>query len=209
VREARGSEPDDEEGWWLASDGRWYPPESFPGRHPKAASRRSAFRTAWTVVFVVLVMVSSAVVVGGVAYVRHYDGQVKKVRAASKALTPPAHWTDLGRFEDSDSGPFCVISCPRMTVTIVYRDGATSGEACDTIRAQIERDIGPTRPDAGTFCGWRARIPGAGSGASVWAGTLSAEELRRSQPTTFPWLPPISASDDATYVAVYVSAGPT
>lgn len=164
---------------------------------------------AWKVAFVVLVVLALCLVVGGVAYVHHYNENVKTVRAASKDLTPPPHWTYLGRFEDSDSGPFCVVSCPRMSVTIFYRDGANAGEACETIRAQVERDIGPTHPDAGTFCGWRARIPGAGSAASVWAGTLPAEELRRSQPSEFPWLHPISANDDATYVAVYVSAGPT
>jgi hypothetical protein len=29
-------------GWWLASDGRWYPPETHPGHEPEPKARRGS-----------------------------------------------------------------------------------------------------------------------------------------------------------------------
>lgn len=46
VRESLDSEPA-EPGWWIASDGRWYPPESAPNWHPNSGRSRLSVVLAW------------------------------------------------------------------------------------------------------------------------------------------------------------------
>src|SRR5258708_6198097 len=198
-----------EPGWWLASDGRWYPPEASPGHADgRSRPRRGRLAKAWKVTLVVVAVLGVTVLIGGVVYVGRHHDQMTRVRRVSQALTTPASWTFTGRYEDPDSGPFCMISCPRLTITIIFRDGSSAAAACETIRAQIERQVAPTHADPSASCGWRASVPGAGSRASVSAGTMSATELLPS-PRPFPWLHSVSPSDQATHAAPHFSGVPT
>ena len=128
--------------------------------------------------------------------------------AASERLTTPPTWTNMGEFEEPGSSRMCIVSCPHAAVTLMFRAGGQPGSACETIREQVDEHIAPTHADPYAPCGWRAPVPGAGSSATVTAATVSAAELRDA-PTIYPGLAPISPTDDATYVTVFFSGGPT
>jgi len=62
-------------GWWLASDGKWYPPESHPappqpppsqgyGAQPVAGRQKSKARRVWSVVGIAVLVVLALVIAG-------------------------------------------------------------------------------------------------------------------------------------------------
>ncbi len=60
------------EGWWLASDGKWYPPESHPSRagagdHAAPPAEYAGFwrRLAAVIIDSIIVSIAGAIVVGG------------------------------------------------------------------------------------------------------------------------------------------------
>jgi hypothetical protein len=168
---------------------------------PQRRPRRYLLFGAGLVVLVVLVVL--IVVVFG----QRDDSQLPKLRLASEKLTAPSGWTYMGRSEEPGSGRMCFVSCPHAAVTLLFRVGDAPGSACATIRAEVERQVGPTRADPSAACGWSAPIPGAGASSFISASTISAAELR-SAPTLFPGLAPLSPTDSATYLTVRLSGGP-
>jgi hypothetical protein len=118
--------------------------------------------------------------VAGVSYAAyrhaHEDDRVKR---ASDRLSTPAGWKLVGVTKESGSPFLCIVSCPHPRITRVYRTDAPPREACDVIKAQVERRIAPPRRqtwDSG--CGWRARLEDVGSRADVGAFTETAAGLR-------------------------------
>lgn len=66
-------------GWWLASNGRWYPPQ------PAVAVATKSTRGIWIAVAVVVVVLVAAVGIGGYLVVRVPSGD----RAAPELNCPP------------------------------------------------------------------------------------------------------------------------
>lgn len=110
-------------GWWIASDGRWYPPEAHPGyRHPSPAapvSGRSNPYIKWAIGIgigfgiALLALLAIAVVAG--------------VRLASDAFVPDAP-RDMRRTPAPDVRPL-----PAATLT-VHSDG------CGVIRSDLAEE---------------------------------------------------------------------
>ena len=177
VWESRDSQPS-EPGWWLASDGRWYPPDAWPGVPAHRPRRRAWVGAAWVGGGLVLVLIAIAIVViGG----RSDYSQLPKLRRASERLTVPSTWTLVQRNEEPGSGWLCTISCPHAEVDLDFRvHGEPShSSVCATLRAIVDRDIAPTQATHYADCGWSAPVPEAGSRAIVTAGAAPACDASR------------------------------
>ena len=168
IEQPRDSQPN-EPGWWFASDGRWYPPEAWPGTRAHRPRRGVWVTAAWVGAGFVLILIAIAIVV---VLGRRDNSQLPKLRRASEQLTVPATWTMTARVEEPGSSRLCIISCPHASITLDFRVLDEPGSACATLRAIVDRDIAPTQEDPYSGCGWRAPVPGAGSSAAVWAGAF-------------------------------------
>jgi hypothetical protein len=206
VRAGSDSKPD-EPGWWFASDGRWYPPEAVPATgYPSASPRNRPYvRRAWVIAIVTLVAVVGVIGGGLAIYAHRYNARLDKFRHAAARVTAPPGWTAVATAEDPDTGPWCIVSCPRLEIWMLFRTTTTAESACAEVRREIETKIGPTVPDGLPGCGWTGHVPGADGRAKVWATSWSAAQMRED-PQFRGDIPP---DDTANFVVVTFLAGPT
>jgi hypothetical protein len=192
VRESGDSQPS-EPGWWLATDGRWYPPDARPGVPAHRPRHRAWILAAcagggFALVLLAIVIVIAVLVIGS----RPDYRQLPRLRRASEQLAVPSTWTLVQRDEEPGAGWLCPMSCPKAEVDLMFKvPGGTEGarpadpaaarsSVCATLRASVDRDIAPTRPDPYTGCRWWAPLPQVGSRASVWAGADAPCDARGS-----------------------------
>jgi hypothetical protein len=172
VWESRESQPR-EPGWWLASDGRWYPPDAWPGVPAHRPRRRTSVVAAWVGAGLALVLIAIAIVVTGT---RSDYSQLPKLRRASEQLTLPSTWTLVQRDEEPGAGWLCPMSCPKAEIELTFkvRGESSHSSVCATLRAAVDRNIAPTQAYRYADCGWIAPLPQAGSRAFVTAGAQPA-----------------------------------
>jgi hypothetical protein len=161
----------------------------------------------WLIVGVGIIGVLGMAAVSYAAYRHAHEGD--RVQRASDRLSTPAGWKLVDVQKESGSPFLCIVSCPHAEVTKVYRTDAEPLEACAVIKAQVTREIARPRPgDAlGGFCGWRAPLEAVGPKAGVAASADTAAYVRQL-PSHF-WPGGSAPKDDATYVYVTFSGGPT
>jgi len=176
VRESRDSQPS-ESGRRLASDGRWYPPDAWPGV-PAHRSRRTSVVAAWVGLGLPLVVIAIAIVVTGT---RSDYSQLPKLRRASEQLTLPSTWTMVQRDEEPGAGWLCPMSCRKAEIDLVFkvRGESSHSSVCATLRAIVDRDIAPTQAYRYADCGWWAPVAETGSRAMVTAGEEPACDASR------------------------------
>jgi len=177
VWESRASQPS-EPGWWLASDGRWYPADAWPVVPARRPRRRIGVVAAWVGGGLALVLIVVAVVVTGT---RSDYSQLPKLRSASEQLTPPSTWTLVRRDEEPGAGWLCPMSCPKAEIDLMFkvRGESSHSSVCATLRAVVDRNIAPTTAYRYADCGWIAPLPAAGSRAFVTAGEEPACDVSR------------------------------
>jgi len=181
VWESRDSQPS-EPGWWLASDGRWYPHEAGPGVPANRPRRRTRVVAAWVGGGLALVLIAIAIVVAVVVTgTRSEYGQLPKLRRASEQLTLPSTWTLVQRDEEPGAGRLCPMGCPKAEIDLMFkvRGESSHSSVCATLRAIVDRDIAPTQAYRYADCGWWAPVAEAGSRAMVTAGEEPACDASR------------------------------
>src|SRR5262249_38583558 len=137
VWESRETRPV-EQGWWLASDGRWYPPEAAPSAYQRpSTSRRWGTRRVLILVIGAVVVLIAAVVSVGIMSAHRQEQREDALRHTAKRFTAPTRWNLVARTEEPGSPLLCVVSCPHVAVTLLFRtNDATRADACATIRAE-------------------------------------------------------------------------
>ena len=177
VWESRDSQPS-EPGWWLASDGRWYPRHAGPGIPAHRPRRRNPVAAAGVGGGLALVLIAIAVLVTGTL---SDHSQLSKLRRASEKLTLPSTWTLVQRNEEPGAGWLCPMSCPKAELELIFkvRGESSHSSTCATLRAIVDRDIAPTQVYRYADCGWSAPVAEAGSRATVTAGEEPACDASR------------------------------
>jgi hypothetical protein len=191
----------DEQGWWLASDGRWYPPEASLGVPQGSTTRRIA--TGWSARRIMLLVgaLVGIIVMGLVAFAwRQNADSWHQLRSQASHFQPPPGWTLVGKAQEGSGA--CFISCDSPRITAVYRTTDPPGDACSSVRRAVEAQVGPAPSDQyDAWCGWRAPIP---SGGHVVAGAQLASVLRG--PYSPSWTTKFAPTGDGTLVWVVFSS---
>jgi hypothetical protein len=181
------------------------PSEDAVARYELRRKRRRRRRIVFLVVDVV-------VIVAVVAVVRLYQDTNRmrdRARAQAERFTEPEDWGRVGAVQEGSN--WCVLACESPRSTAVYRAYLTTpAEACATLRAEVERQIGPTttpaHPNGGGrgWCEWQAKAPAIGSHAFVVAGAGDPNTLQRTGPT---WTRELRPGGDGILVWLQFDSG--
>jgi hypothetical protein len=153
---------------------------------------------------VAICLAIAALLAGWMIY-HHTLGYWPRLERSVSNFSVPAGFERLGRVRQGTT--FCVVSCNEARITIVLRTAMPPEEACQQLRAAVDRQIEMTEtPSDLSWCGWEARLGDVGEHALVAGGAEASSDIMGARPM-WAWASNFEPPSDGTVAWIEFSSG--